>query len=86
LVKVLFSTPIITPVKLSSLLGMHYTTASRYLKELHQKGFLQNTKVGKYQLYINKRLIDVLNTDFSIMIYGEDLAIQTGNLSTQVKE
>jgi Fic family protein len=60
LVEIIFSTPIITPIKLGTLLGVHYTTATRYLKELTSKQFLDHKKVGKYQLYINSQLISIL--------------------------
>lgn len=60
LVEILFSMPIITPLKLGNLLGVHYTTATRYLKELTVKSFLTHKKVGKYQLYINTDLISAL--------------------------
>ncbi len=61
LIDILFSTPIITPVRLGTLLGVHYTTATRYLKELTSQSFLEHKKIGKYQLYINSKLIQLLN-------------------------
>lgn len=60
LVEQLFSMPIVTPVRLGSMLDIHYTTATRYLKQLEKAGFLQNQQVGKYQLYINKPLVTLL--------------------------
>lgn len=60
LVEQLFSLPIVTPVRLGNMLNVHYTTATRYLKQLEKEGFLQNQQVGKYQLYINKPLVDLL--------------------------
>ncbi|TAL58657.1 MAG: Fic family protein [Bacteroidetes bacterium] len=60
LVEILFSFPIITPVRLGSLLNIHYTTATRYLKQLNEKKFLEHRQVGKYQLYINKKLMSIL--------------------------
>ena len=63
LVEILFAFPIITPVKLGSVLDVHYTTATRYLAELTRAGILVNKKYGKYQLYINKQLVSVLNPD-----------------------
>lgn len=60
LVDSLFAHPIITPVKLGSILDVHYTTATRYLKELTEKNFLEHKRVGKYQLYINSKLIGLL--------------------------
>ena len=61
LVEFLFSSPIITPVRLANLMDIHYTTATRYLKELHRNKFLEHKKVGKYQLYMNLELIKLLN-------------------------
>ena len=60
LVEQLFSMPIVTPVRLGSMLNVHYTTATRYLKQLEKAGFLKNQQVGKYQLYINKPLVELL--------------------------
>ncbi len=60
LVEQLFSLPIVTPVRLGSKLGVHYTTATRYLKQLEKEKFLKHQQVGKYQLYINKPLVDLL--------------------------
>lgn len=59
-VEILFSYPIITPVKLSDLLGVHYTTASKYLTELASKGVLKEGKYGKYHLFINEQLMKIL--------------------------
>lgn len=61
LVELIFAMPVITPVKLGNLMNVHYTTATRYLKALHAAGFLDHQRVGKYQLYINKELINTLN-------------------------
>lgn len=57
LVTVLFAYPIISPVKMGKELGIHYTTATRHLKELTKGGLLTYQKIGRYQLYINKNLI-----------------------------
>jgi hypothetical protein len=42
-------------------MGIHYTTATRYLRKLTEMKFVVNNKVGKYQLYVNKNLINLLN-------------------------
>jgi Fic family protein len=60
LVEALFSYPIISPVKLSRELKIHYTTASRYLKELAKAGILGENIAGKYHLYFNKDLLRVM--------------------------
>jgi len=61
LVDAIFHLPIISPLRLSSKLDIHYTTATRYLKKLDSEGFLENRQSGKYQLYSNKPLIQLLN-------------------------
>ena len=60
LVDNLFSFPIITPVKLAKELGSHYTTTSRYLITLAKAGILEEKRLGKYHLYINKQLLQVM--------------------------
>jgi len=61
LLDLLFAFPVINPARLSLALNIHYTTASRYLKFLVEKKFLEYSRCGKYQLYINRNLIDILN-------------------------
>jgi Fic family protein len=61
LVDSIFHLPVISPLRLSSKLNIHYTTATRYLKKLEEEGFLENKQSGKYQLYSNKALIELLN-------------------------
>jgi len=63
LVEVLFAFPIVTPVKLGKEMRIHYTTATRWLTELTEAGILINQKFGKYQFYINKRLVKLLSGD-----------------------
>ncbi len=60
LVEALFAYPIITPVNLGIRLDVNYRTASRYLTELATSKFLKESYIGKYHLYINKRLLDLL--------------------------
>jgi len=60
LVEILFSFPIITPVKLGNELRIHYTTASRYLSELAKAGILGENTHGKYHLFINKELLAIM--------------------------
>jgi Fic family protein len=61
LVELIFAFPVINPAKLGLAMNIHYTTASRYLKWLVDKKFLEYSRCGKYQLYINRNLIDILN-------------------------
>lgn len=60
LVEALFASPIITPVNLGKRLDVHYRTASRYLSELVRGKVLRESYVGKYHLFINKPLLDLL--------------------------
>ncbi|MFI5251703.1 MAG: Fic family protein [Bacteroidota bacterium] len=60
LVEILFSYPIITPVSLGKQLEIHYRTASKYLSELVKAKVLKDSYVGKYHLFINKPLLDLL--------------------------
>jgi Fic family protein len=60
LVEALFAYPIITPVNLGKRLDVNYRTASRYLAELAKGRVLQESYVGKYHLFINRPLLDLL--------------------------
>jgi len=60
LVEMLFSYPIITPVRLAKELNTHYTTTSRHLWQLEKAGLLKADKYGKYQLFINERLLKLM--------------------------
>lgn len=60
LLEKLFAYPIVTPVHLARELGVHYTTASRHLKALKREGFLKDVMVGKYHMFMNSELIDLL--------------------------
>ena len=55
-----FSNPIITPVSLGKKLDVNYRTASGYLAELAKGRVLREQYVGKYHLFINKPLLDLL--------------------------
>jgi Fic family protein len=60
LVEALFTYPIITPVNLGKQINVNYRTASKYLAELAKSKFLKESYIGKYHLYINKQLLDLL--------------------------
>ncbi len=60
LVEALFVFPIISPVSLGKTLNIHYTTASRYLATLAKGKILVEAEVGKYHLFVNKRLLELL--------------------------
>ena len=59
LVFTLHALPVISPLRLSGRLAIHYTTATRYLKKLESEGFLENRQAGKYQLYSNKAMLEL---------------------------
>ena len=56
----MFAYPIITPVNVGKRLDVNYMTASRYLAALAKGKVLQESYVGKYHLFINKPLLDLL--------------------------
>ena len=60
LVEALFEYPILTPVNLGKRLDVNYRTASRYLAALAKSKILQENYVGKYHLFINTPLLELL--------------------------
>lgn len=61
LLEVLFSYPIINPLRLAQELDIHRTTATRYLQELERGKILQSKVVGTYHLYANVPLLNALH-------------------------
>jgi Fic family protein len=61
LVEAIFTYPVITPTKLASEIGVHYTTASRYLLQLAEMSILREAVVGKYHLFANHQLLSILS-------------------------
>lgn len=61
LVETIFNTPIITPTLLANRIGVHHITAGGYLKKLQEVGIMRSQKYGKYQMYGNVKLINLLN-------------------------
>jgi Fic family protein len=61
LIEPIFSYPVITPAKLSETLAIHRSTASRYLTLLVNGNILTDSVFGKYHLYVNNRLLRLLN-------------------------
>lgn len=61
LIETIFTTPIITPTALASKIGVHHITAGNYLKKLKEVGIMRSQKYGKYQMYGNVKLINLLN-------------------------
>lgn len=62
LVDELFASPVTSPTRLAKALKLHYTTASRYLYKLESMGVLHRRKVGKNQLFANRKLIALLSS------------------------
>ncbi len=60
LIEALFTSPVVSPVSLGKVLGIHYTTASRYLSILKKLAIVTDVVVGKYHLFVNKKLIELL--------------------------
>ena len=60
LIDALFTYPVLTPTKLAAELNMHYTTTSKYLTQLAKMGILKEATVGKYHLFLNHKLMDIL--------------------------
>lgn len=56
-----FARPITTPQQTSVATGLHYKTTSRYLGYLAEAGLLENKPVGRYQFYLNRPLLELLN-------------------------
>ncbi len=63
LVDHLFSHPIVTPVNLAAQVGCHYTTATRYLMQLSEAGLLEDRFYGKYHLFINRPLLEIISAE-----------------------
>jgi len=61
LVDAIFTMPIITPSKLAEILSVEWETAKKYLNKCESIGLLQQRKIKKYRLYMNKELIDLLH-------------------------
>lgn len=61
LIETVFTYPIITPAKLAEVLGVHRDTATRYLKTLTEANILKDSKIGKYHLYVNEKLLSIVN-------------------------
>ncbi|MDQ2773035.1 MAG: Fic family protein, partial [Bacteroidota bacterium] len=57
----LFAFPVTTPVQAARELGMTYKTTSRYLTELAAAGLLENKQVSRFQFYLNRPLLELLN-------------------------
>ena len=60
LVDAIFSQPFITPTRYGEMLKVTYQTGSSHLKNLEKKGFVQSVKVGKYLLFANVPLLELL--------------------------
>ena len=61
LVETIFTYPVITPTRLASEIDVHYTTASKYLLQMAEMGILREAVVGKYHLFANYQLLNILS-------------------------
>jgi len=61
LIEAIFTNPIITPTALAYKINVHPNTASIHLKKLQEIGLLKVHRYGKYQMYGNTGLINLLN-------------------------
>jgi Fic family protein len=58
----LFASPVTTPGRLAKMLDIHYSTASKYLHALKSQNILRDKKIGKYHVFYNPKLIDLLKS------------------------
>ena len=61
LIEAVFTQPITTPTQTARTLGIHYSTATKYLNQLVELGLLEVSELGKYRLYTNKQLVELLS-------------------------
>lgn len=62
MVDAIFSSPIINPTKYGEILKVAYQTGSSHLKQLEARGFMESLRVGKYHLFVNKPLMELINS------------------------
>jgi Fic family protein len=60
LVEAIFAYPVINPSKLGETLAVSYPSALKYLNALRDAGFLEDTRVGRFHLFANTRLLGIL--------------------------
>lgn len=77
LVEALFSTPVTTPAQLARDLDIHYRTAGRYLSQMEAKGLLQGQMHGKYHLFFNTELIELLQKHRSRVPDSKSSGVET---------
>ncbi len=56
-----FANPVATPSLVGRVAGIHYKTASRHLNTLAEAGLLERQTVGRYQFFLNRRLLLLLS-------------------------
>jgi Fic family protein len=77
LVEALFSTPVTTPARLARDIDIHYRTAGRYLGQMEAVGLLQGQIQGKYHLFFNTQLIELLQSHRSRVPDAKTGAVET---------
>jgi Fic family protein len=61
LIEAVFTQPIVTPTQAARTMGVHYSTATKYLNQLADLGLLEASELGKYHLYSNRQLVTLLS-------------------------
>lgn len=61
LIEAIFTQPILTPTQVARTLGVHYSTATKYLNQLAELQLVTASELGKYHLYTNQRLVALLS-------------------------
>ena len=61
LIEAVFTQPVVTPTHVARVLGVHYSTATKYLNQLAKLGLLEASELGKYHLYSNRQLLALLS-------------------------
>lgn len=60
LLEAIFARAVQTPVQLAEDIGIHYVTASKYLKKLEEAGYLVMVKRGRHTYFINDKLLALI--------------------------
>jgi Fic family protein len=60
LLEAIFARAVQTPVQLAEDIGIHYVTASKYLKKLEKAKYLYMVKRGRHAYFINHKLLELI--------------------------
>ena len=56
-----FTQPIVTPTQAARTLGVHHSTATKYLNQLTELESLEASELGKHHLHSNRPIIALLS-------------------------